>query len=54
MECWGEALPEVEQPQCVSRWKLNFRGRKRALNNKAAAAPTIAKDTNCCQSMLAR
>jgi hypothetical protein len=43
----------AEQPQWVARSKVNFRGRKRAHSSKAAVTPTIASDTNCCQSIMA-
>ena len=38
------------QPQCVSRSKLNLRGRNLLQSKAAAATPTIPRDTIFCQS----
>src|SRR5581483_1046504 len=54
IDCFGAAWELAEQPQWVSRWKLNLRGRRRLHNNAAAAIHTITNDTSCCQSMIGK
>jgi hypothetical protein len=51
----GEDLLGEAHPQCVSFSKLNFlRGRNLLQSKIAAVTPTIANETNFCQSTLTR
>jgi len=45
-------VDELEQPQWVSRWKLNLRRRSLLHPSPTAAIATIASETACCQSQL--
>jgi hypothetical protein len=53
MELFVSDCPLAEQPQCVSRSKLNLRRRNRPHKNNPATEATIASETACCQFMLA-
>ena len=44
----------LEQPQCVSRWKLNFFGRSLLSANTKAVAATMLSAIISCQSMATR
>ena len=51
MEGGGRSATEVEQPQWVSRWKLNLRGRSLRHANTAAVAATMRSAVASCQSI---
>jgi hypothetical protein len=53
MELFVPDCPRAEQPQCVSRSKLNLRRRNCPRKNIPATEATIASETACCQYMLA-
>jgi hypothetical protein len=53
MELFVSDCPRAEQPQCVSRSKLNLRRRNWPRKNNPATEATIASETPCCQFMLA-
>ena len=54
IEFCGLDWPGLLQPQCVSRSKLNLRGRNLLQSKAAAAIPTIPKETIFCQSTVPR
>src|ERR1017187_1527295 len=53
MELFVSDCPRAEQPQCVSRSKLNLRRRNCPHKNNPPTEATIASETACCQFMLA-
>jgi hypothetical protein len=52
--CRAEWLAAHPQPHGALRSKFNLRRRNLLDNNNTAVVKTIASETNCCQSMVAR